>query len=62
MDLPRLERMNKHWLKSPPVHYSVAAYLGWGKSGGASSPEQGSFELDQRMAQAPTIDMRPKHG
>jgi hypothetical protein len=30
MDFPRLEAMNRYWQKSPPVHLSMAAYVGWG--------------------------------
>lgn len=24
--------MNRYWQRCPPVHVSVAAYLGWGKT------------------------------
>lgn len=27
-DIPRIEAMNKYWLKHPPVHIMVASYLG----------------------------------
>lgn len=62
MDLPRQEVLNKHWKRSPPVHFSVAAYLGWGKSDGASSPEQHDSDFDTLMMSTPQMDMRPKHG
>lgn len=32
MTLPRLYEMQEHWKDSPPVHVSVAAYLGIGKT------------------------------
>jgi hypothetical protein len=54
MDLPRMEALNKHWLKSPPVHISMAAYVGWGKSQGSaqsSSADEGDFEM--MMASTP---------
>lgn len=42
MDIPRLIELNKYWKTNPPVHQSVAAYLGTGdKNGdrGAGSPQ-----------------------
>ena len=37
LDIPRLNDLNRYWKTSPPVHQSVAAYLGIGdKSAGAA--------------------------
>lgn len=59
MDIPRLEALNKYWLKSPPVHMSVAAYVGWGKSEeSAQSSDEGDF--DMLMASTPIKEF--KHG
>lgn len=27
-DIPRIEAMNRYWLKHPPVHVMIASYLG----------------------------------
>lgn len=32
MDLPRLAAFNRYWVKHPPVHLLVAAYLGAGEN------------------------------
>jgi hypothetical protein len=29
MDIPRLEALGRYWQHSPPVHLSVARYLGY---------------------------------
>lgn len=57
MDLPRLEAMNRYWQKSPPVHLSMAAYVGWGGA------KQGQQEGDAvaLMDSLPVMESKP-HG
>lgn len=51
MDLPLLEGMSRYWMRHPPVHISMAAYVGWGK-GSAQQQDEGDFEA--MMASLPT--------
>lgn len=39
LDIPRLIDLNKYWAASPPVHQSVAAYMGIGDKSGAPSSQ-----------------------
>lgn len=52
MDLPLLEGMSRYWMRYPPVHISMAAYVGWGKGSARQQQEEGDFEA--MMASLPT--------
>jgi hypothetical protein len=51
MDIPRCEAMFKYWTKAPPVHLSMAAYVGWGQSKKQSAD---NGDLDGLLASLPT--------
>jgi hypothetical protein len=58
MTIPRLEAFYRHWKTSPPVHVSVAAYVGWGKSkGSAETATDADFEA--LMASVPQKEITP---
>lgn len=50
-----MEALSGYWLKHPPVHLSVAAYVGWGGSKG--SADQG--DVDMLLAGLPTMEVNP---
>jgi hypothetical protein len=54
LDLPRLRWFRKTWKKHPPVHQSVAAYLGIGRDK-TSTPlaDSAGAILDDLMGAAP---------
>lgn len=56
MDVPRLDGLSKYWKQFPPVHVSMAAYVGWGKSK-ESAQDEGDFEA--LMASIPTKEFTP---
>lgn len=59
MDIPRLEVLYRSWRDTaPPVHVSVAAYIGWGRP---EQPAASNGDFEQRMASAPMKDFTP-HG
>ncbi len=39
MTFPRFDELTTYWAKHPPVHISVAAYLGWGSAKAAEKPQ-----------------------
>jgi len=39
LNIPRLKALNDYWQRSPPVHLSVAAYLGIRAKGGAGGEQ-----------------------
>lgn len=64
MDLPRLEALSKHWKESPPIHISMAAYVGWGKSKESAkrAPSDDDGDFDAMMASIPQKVMNPNGG
>lgn len=60
MTLPRLYAMYKHWNQYPPVHVSVAMYLGIGKSDEKSKPIEDINETVDYIESMPTMKiLRP---
>lgn len=55
MDMPRLEALGTYWMKQPPIHISMAAYVGWGKSSGSAQ----SGDVEALIASAPLKEMSP---
>jgi hypothetical protein len=53
MDIPRLDALSKYWAKTPPVHVSVAAYVGWGKSEGSADGEPPSHDIEELFSRTP---------
>jgi hypothetical protein len=53
MDLPRLEALSKYWAKTPPVHFSMAAYVGWGKSKGSAEGTMPDGDLEELFNRTP---------
>lgn len=53
MDLHRLRALNHHWAKFPPVHVSVAVYLGLG---GKSEGPVITQDLDPRQSAGAILD------
>jgi hypothetical protein len=52
--LPILAGLKKHWASCPPVHVSVAAYLGYGKRD--KSQEIQNAEFENFLASCPKFD------
>lgn len=44
MDIPRCEALFAYWKKMPPVHLSMAAYVGWGQSKAQSADNGGDID------------------
>jgi hypothetical protein len=53
MDLHRLRTLFEHWAKFPPVHVSVAVYLGLGDKRGERDTSQ---DLDPRQSAGAILD------
>lgn len=57
MDIPRLDALNSAWSQYPPVHVSVAAYLGIGKQKNTAASDA---EFDAMMASLPAMSPPPQ--
>lgn len=55
MDIPRCEEMFKYWDKLPPVHMSMAAYVGWGQKAEATP----SADIEALMGSLPLKEFNP---
>lgn len=54
-----MEGFNKAWKKHPPVHVSMAAYVGWGKNSSSSSQSsstEDAGDTDAFMASLPVME------